>query len=101
LSPPYQFFLVTPLGVRSPIRRPPATTVVLSTTTNTGYLMATERLGGQIDGFYEALGNVRNLLEGKKMRPILLFCTKRVPKTSTWKNGSWPVTKQITCSLKT
>jgi tripartite-type tricarboxylate transporter receptor subunit TctC len=36
-------------------------------------------LGGQIDGFYEALGNVRNLLDAKKMRPILLFCTKRVP----------------------
>lgn len=35
-------------------------------------------LGGQIDAFYEALGNVRNLIESKKMRPILLFCTRRV-----------------------
>ena len=36
-------------------------------------------LGGQIDAFYEALGNVRNLIDGKKMRPILLFCAKRLP----------------------
>jgi tripartite-type tricarboxylate transporter receptor subunit TctC len=36
-------------------------------------------LGGQIDAFYEAVGNVRNLLDSKKMRPILMFCTKRMP----------------------
>lgn len=36
-------------------------------------------LGGQIDGFYEAVGNVRNQIDAKRMRPILMFCTKRMP----------------------
>jgi len=36
-------------------------------------------IGGQIDAFYEALGNVRGFIESKKMRPILLFCSTRIP----------------------
>jgi tripartite-type tricarboxylate transporter receptor subunit TctC len=36
-------------------------------------------LGGQIDGFYEAVGNVRSQIDAKRMRPILMFCSKRMP----------------------
>jgi len=34
-------------------------------------------LGGQIDGFYEALGNVRGQLDSGKMKPLLIFCSQR------------------------
>jgi tripartite-type tricarboxylate transporter receptor subunit TctC len=36
-------------------------------------------LGGQIDAFYEAVGNVRSQIDAKRMRPILMFCAKRMP----------------------
>jgi len=36
-------------------------------------------LGAQIDAFYEAVGNVRSQIDAKRMRPILMFCSKRMP----------------------
>jgi putative tricarboxylic transport membrane protein len=39
----------------------------------------TSLIGGHTDLMYSPLGNVRNMVDGKQMRPIIVFSNKRIP----------------------
>jgi len=39
----------------------------------------TSLIGGHTDIMYSPLGNVRNMVDGKQMRPVIVFSNKRIP----------------------